>query len=146
MKYDDVSWHSGGKDFPKDLPQEAAATHIGMFVAWMVLNDLIGDEFQADWAEEIQMLKMRKISPGQFAWQYMDGKFSSIDLSEKGRMFADAYYQSEVGDNYLKAYGVAIKGDLSTEYLLPDTWQTYAKVSVLIDIAYQSWLEAQRSR
>jgi hypothetical protein len=36
MKYDDASWHFGG-EFPKDLPEEAAATHTGMFVAWAFL-------------------------------------------------------------------------------------------------------------
>ncbi|MDP3798207.1 MAG: hypothetical protein Q8R06_13840 [Polaromonas sp.] len=38
MKYDDASWYFDGKGFPKDLPQKAAATHIGMFVAWMALD------------------------------------------------------------------------------------------------------------
>ncbi|WP_441328174.1 DUF7832 domain-containing protein [Mesorhizobium album] len=33
MKYDDASWHSGG-NFPRELPPEAGATHIAMFVAW----------------------------------------------------------------------------------------------------------------
>lgn len=102
----------------------------------MVLNDLIGDEFKEDWVEKIQMLKTTKISPGEFVLQCMDRKFSSFDLSKKGRMFADAYYQSEVDDNYLKAYGAAIRGDLFSEYLLPDTWQTYAKVATVIDIAF----------
>lgn len=39
MKYDDASWHVGG-DFPKELPPEAGATHIGMFAAWCMLNGL----------------------------------------------------------------------------------------------------------
>jgi hypothetical protein len=41
MKYDDATWHSGG-DFPKDLPAEAGATHIGMFVSWGV-SDAVGN-------------------------------------------------------------------------------------------------------
>ncbi|MGN6118448.1 MAG: DUF7832 domain-containing protein, partial [Rhodanobacter sp.] len=41
MKYDDASWHYGG-DFPKDLPDEAGATHTGMFVAWALLSGLAG--------------------------------------------------------------------------------------------------------
>ncbi|WP_265102660.1 hypothetical protein [Acinetobacter sp. 'aerobic (ED)'] len=40
MKYDDASWHYGG-DFPADLPQEAGATHIGMFLTWMLLQTLL---------------------------------------------------------------------------------------------------------
>jgi hypothetical protein len=30
MKYDDASWHAG-EDFPKDVPEDAGATHTGMF-------------------------------------------------------------------------------------------------------------------
>jgi hypothetical protein len=34
MKYDDVSWHNSAAEYPKDMRDEAAATHTGMFVAW----------------------------------------------------------------------------------------------------------------
>ncbi len=142
MKYDDASWHSDAANFPKDEPPKSGATHIGMFVTWMVLNGFASDELMADWSEQVQMLKPRQVTPGQFVWQYMDGQFSSFDLSEKGRLFADAYYRAEAGDNYLKAYETAVKGGLSTEYLLPDTWETYAKVSAVVDAAYQSWSAA----
>jgi hypothetical protein len=139
VKLDDASWHSGAKDFPKALPPEAGSTHIGMFVTWMVINDLVSNEFKADWPDEIRRLMAKQITPGQFVWQYMDGQLSSVDLSEQGQRFAEAYYHPEIGDSYLKSYEATIKGDLPSEYLLPDTWQTFAKVSVVIDAAYQSW-------
>jgi hypothetical protein len=40
MKYDDSSWHYGGDVFPEDLPPEAGGTHIGMFLAWAIMNYL----------------------------------------------------------------------------------------------------------
>lgn len=42
MKYDDASWHVGG-EFPKELPPQAGATHIGMFAAWCMLAGLAGE-------------------------------------------------------------------------------------------------------
>ena len=51
MKYDDASWHWGG-DFPKDLLNEAGATHIAMFLVWCILNELGGEEI-LDEEEEI---------------------------------------------------------------------------------------------
>jgi hypothetical protein len=33
MKYDDALWHYEG-DYPKKLPNENAAIHIGMFITW----------------------------------------------------------------------------------------------------------------
>lgn len=42
MKHDDYTWHLEG-DFPADLPSEAAATHIGMFLAWAIHAGCVSD-------------------------------------------------------------------------------------------------------
>ena len=42
MTYDKADWHYGG-DFPSDLKPEDGATHIGMFLAWIIENDLISE-------------------------------------------------------------------------------------------------------
>ncbi len=34
-KFDDASWHSGGDDFPEDLPEDNGATHIGFILTWL---------------------------------------------------------------------------------------------------------------
>jgi len=60
MKYDDASWHYGG-DFPKDLPNEAGATHIAMFVAWCLLNGLAGEIHTDDFPEEFELLKPQQL-------------------------------------------------------------------------------------
>ena len=137
MKYDDASWHFDADDFPKDLPQLAGATHIGMFVAWAVFNELMSDEFATDFSEQVQELKSRLITPGQFVWEFMEGKFSEYDLSEKGRVFAKNYYTTKDVNNYLAIYELKIKANLVSEYLIPDTWETYEKVSAIINEAYQ---------
>lgn len=136
MKYDDASWHFDAEDFPKNLPQSAGATHIGMFVTWAVLNGLMSDEFTIDFSEQIQKLKSRQINPGQFVWQYMEGKFSDYDLSEKDRVFANIYYTEKSANNYLASYESSFKGNLVSEYLISDTWETYEKVSAIINRAY----------
>lgn len=43
MSYDRADWHYGG-DFPSDLPDEAGSTHIGMFIAWAIMQDLAGPD------------------------------------------------------------------------------------------------------
>lgn len=141
MKYDDASWHFTAKDFPSDLPQSAGATHIGMFVVWAVLNQLMSEEFNSDFVETIPKLQLRQITPGQFVWSFMEGKFSSQDLSETGNAFAAYYYKSENphSDSYLKFYESRIKGLLTSEYLLPDSWGTFDAVSLALDQAFQVW-------
>ena len=40
MAIDNANWHYGGDGFPEDLPPEAGGTHIGMFLAWAIINHL----------------------------------------------------------------------------------------------------------
>jgi hypothetical protein len=138
MKYDDASWHFEASDFPRELPQSAGATHIGIYVAWVIFNGLASDDFQNDFANQIQDLKARQITPGDFVWRFMEGKFSDNDLSDDGKSFTDSYYVA----GYLKDFGSKIKENLVSEYMAPDTWDTYQRVSADIDHAYQEWVDS----
>ncbi len=39
MAFDKMDWHA--VTFPDSIPYENAGTHIGMYLAWLVNNDLI---------------------------------------------------------------------------------------------------------
>src|SRR3977135_3504612 len=90
LKYDDASWHSGGK-FPKGLPETAGGTHTGMFVAWGFLSGLAGPIHIEDLPEDIPKLKGRVLTPGQFFLDDCDGKFTDEDLTDEGNAFAAHY-------------------------------------------------------
>ncbi len=144
MKYDDATWHSGAKDFPRGLASQSAATHIGMFVAWAIDNNLMSHEFIDDFAEQIQALKLRQLMPGEFVWKFMEGKFSEHDLNTQGQNFAAAYYRSEQPPSFLTDYEKTNSGDLKSEYLLPDDWVTYEKNRILIDQRFSNWCITQK--
>ena len=95
MKYDDASWHYGG-DFPSNLPNEAGATHIGMFVAWCILNELGGEIHLEDFPEELDKLKERKLKPGAWFIAACDEKFTDEDLSEKEKRQLFGLLKSEI--------------------------------------------------
>lgn len=135
MKYDDASWHYGG-DFPDDLPDEAGGTHIGMFVAWCVLNGLGGDIHTED-PEEIADLKNRKITPGAWFLAACDGKFTDEDLSPEGNSFAQRYYEGDSA-KYMDAYTLISDEDQESLYHTPDTWATYDALSGFIANAYEN--------
>ena len=42
MAYDKTDWHYGG-DYPENLPSKNGGTHIGMFLAWAINNNLEGE-------------------------------------------------------------------------------------------------------
>lgn len=137
MKYDDASWHSGGK-FPEDLPPEAGATHTGMFVAWALLSGLAGDIHIEDFPESIQMLRDRTVTPGAFFLSSCDGKFTDEDLNDEGNAFTASYFDFETG-KYLTDYGDKLGRDLPELYYVADTWDNFDLLKPIIDQRYADW-------
>lgn len=80
MKYDDASWHYGGT-FPKHLPNEAGATHIGIFLAWMLINNLAGEELEEDAESELAQPKDRTLTGAQFLMTVLDEKLTDQEFT-----------------------------------------------------------------
>lgn len=137
MKYDDASWHYGG-DFPQDLPNEAGATHAGMFLAWALLNSLGGSRHVNDFPDDVAKLKAREVTPGKFFLSVCDGKLTDEDLNADGNGFAAAYFDLQSG-GFIGDYIDALTDDLPSVYHAPDTWESYDQLAPAIDSAYQEW-------
>jgi len=149
-KYDDASWHYGG-DFPAELPQENGATHIGLFLAWCINNNLIS-QFQIEESpEDIDLVLNRKISGRDFILNNCDEKLTSEDLNDLGNAFAEDYYDGE-GDfsqktssylqDFTKAtelYFEAFKLENKTAYHIEDSWDFYDGFAELLDIRFNQW-------
>lgn len=137
MKYDDASWHYGG-DFPIDLPDEAGATHTGMFVAWAILADLGGDLHLKEFPQHVENLRSRSVTPGQFFLDACDGKFTDDDLNDEGNAFAREYYDAQLGA-FLNDYERVLLKDLPSLYHVPDTWATFDRLRPTLDKRLRSW-------
>jgi hypothetical protein len=135
MKYDDASWHYGG-DFPTDLPQEAGATHIGMFVAWALLSGLGGEIHTEDFPEDVPSLESRKLTPGAFFIASCDGKFTDEDLNEEGNAFANDYFEN---GPYISDYEAVVGAGLPSLYHAEDSWGNFERVKHSIDQRLQAW-------
>jgi len=144
VKYDDASWHYGGT-YPADLSDEAAATHIGMFVAWCVLNGYVDDEVAEDLAGELDGLTARTTTPGEFLIESMDEKFVSDDLTGEGDAFTNAYYQGKDNDSrYVDDYLAVFDTTVADIYRVPDTWETFDRIAPRITERYGDWVAAER--
>lgn len=141
MKYDDASWHYGG-NFPEDLPEEAGATHIGMFVAWLLLVDLGSSTHCEDFPEELAELQSRKVTPAEFFLEVCDEKFTSDDLNAEGNAFAQSYYQPEDAP-YLADYETILCNNLPSIYHVADTWENFDLLKPILDKRLQSWRRAK---
>ena len=142
MKYDDASWHYGG-DFPEGLPEEAAATHIGMFVAWAMLNGFAGSIHTDDFPGMLATLKGRELTPGAWFLQACDGKFTDEDLNDEGNAFTRSYYADDSGlrtgaEGYLADYESTFPAS-DDLYSVPDSWASYDQIAPRISKRMSKW-------
>lgn len=139
MKFDDASWHYGGK-FPKGLPKENGGTHIGMFLTWIIEHDLISRAHLESSREEVELVRTKKMTGREFLFAVCDEKFTDEDLAPLGRKFTRAYFDDgKYIDHYLKTFGVKDDGSV---YTVKDTWENYALLRPHLERAFARWAKA----
>jgi hypothetical protein len=132
LKYDDASWHYGGK-FPKGSPQEYGGTHIALFMKWCFAQGWVGELHRLEEPEDTQRVIDGRLSATEFLFKYCDGKFTNEDLSDEGNAFAAQYYGSEglyLGD-YEKHFGKLM-------YVAPEGAHDFAKFSSIVEARRRS--------
>ena len=138
---DRMDWHYGG-DFPEGLPTENGGTHIGMYLAWVINNDLIGEMHLEDASESILAVKNRQITGRDFLIQECDEKFWNDDLNEEGLAFTNYYYSDDSGMKlYIQDYEQILSNEVESTYYVEGTWNNYDKIARVIDIRYKEWKE-----
>lgn len=142
---DRIDWHSGG-DFPDNLPEVNGGTHIGMYLTWIIQNNLIGQMHRDDSAEAIQKVLSRQMTGRDFLVDMCDEKFWDEDLNEEGIAFTNYYYQADSTDtfkNYVDDYCEALAQDVESIFEIEDTWANYDKLKPLIDKKYSDWKKSK---
>lgn len=132
MKYDDASWHYGGR-FPKGLPKKNGGTHIGMFLTWIIERGLVSAEHVANSARELARVRARRMTGTAFLFAMCDEKLTDQDLSAEGNRFTRKYFDDAYIDDYLRTFGVKDDGSV---YTVEDTWPNYDRLRPAIDRAY----------
>jgi hypothetical protein len=100
--YDKAKYHYDG-DYPDDLPTEQAFVHTGMFLGWILDNDLYDQEFWEDSAGYIASFKLRELTGAQVYKYACDGVLTEEELNDEGNVFAHDYFDFERG-KYLSDY------------------------------------------
>lgn len=140
MKYDSAAWHYNGY-FPKELPPEAGATHIGMFLAWAISKDLISDKHSENFNEDLESVRKREITGRDYLIKNCSSQLSEEDLSEIGQGFAFDFYCDDEGyKEYIEIYDKTFCKKLASFYEVRDSWDNFDKIKVLIDKSFQKWM------
>lgn len=130
--YDKAKWHFGG-EFPEDLDDFQGYVHTGMFLGWLIDNDLVSDEFKSDHAEEIKQFKQQKLTGAQMFERCCDGVLMVEDVSELGNRFVLPYFDFDTGQ-YLGDYEKTLAENLASLYHVSDNWDNYKKLNQVLKV------------
>lgn len=138
---DRMDWHYGG-DYPENLPTENAGTHIGMFLTWIIENDLIGELHRDDSTEDLEKVKKRQMTGRDFLIKNCDEKFWEDDLNDVGNEFVKYYYNTESSDDspnfYTDYTDILAIGDIGI-YEVENSWENYDKLKNILTKRFKEW-------
>lgn len=132
---DRIDWHQT-EDFPKNVPLENGGTHIGMYLNWIIENNLIGEIHLTESTNALEDVKARKITGRDFLIEYCDGKFWEEDLNEIGLEFTKDYYLT---DKYFTDYADTLDSNEDSVYEYKNSWDNYGKLKIVIDNRFKDW-------
>src|SRR5688572_15986580 len=135
--YDKAKWHYEG-DFPEDLDDFQGYVHTGMFLGWLIDQDLVSNRFKKEYPEQIKLFKQRELTGAQVYQQALDGILMLEDISEIGNRFGIYYFNMDNGE-YLMDYENMLGTNLPSLYHVPDTWENYFKLKELLDSKFEEW-------
>jgi hypothetical protein len=150
MAFDRMDWHYGG-DYPKGLPTENGGTHIGMFLAWIIANDLVGEMHREESKAALKKLLKREITGRDFLIELCDEKLWADDFNEQGLAFAKDYYESDTAfakeySYYLQdycdvfnAHAAANGFEFESTYHIENTWENVDRLTPILDKRYAQW-------
>ena len=139
LEFDDWHWHTEGA-FPKGQAPEQGYVHIGMFLAWLIEHDMLGPKWVARTGTQPEIASIREAAVSPCALRdKTGGRLSSDMMTLEGASFAGAYYAPQYG---YTADWRWVFGKPADKYAVPESWETYERIAVVIDMRYKSWVKS----
>ena len=132
--YDKAKHHFLG-NFPQILPIEQAYVHIGMYMGWVINQELYSEFFEDEASTEIIRFTRREL-PCTILSEIWDGYLGNDLFNEEGNEFTRSYYQS---GQYLEDYQEVLAKDLPSVYHVSDTWENFDRLSVRLNERLTEW-------
>ena len=134
--YDKAKYHFETVD-DYGLPEIHAYIHTGLYLGWLIENNLLDEEFIDDFGEEIPKFIAREITAPEL-FSIWDGVLIDDMLSDEGNEFSIHYFDFDKGQ-YLEDYNKALVKDLPSEFHVNDTWDNYEIVKNFVTRRYIEW-------
>ncbi|QEY24090.1 DUF7832 domain-containing protein [Neisseria animalis] len=141
--YDHILFHTE-EDYPAGLPEENAATHIGMYFQWAASQGLVNPVWQSapETAADFAAMQQGSFSGAQFVLKHMGGAITPDDFTDVGQWFTEFYYDDEE-DGYgafMEDYVAALDTpSLGSIYHVADTPENFAALAPVFQTAFNRW-------
>jgi hypothetical protein len=139
--YDKAKWHFDG-NFPAELEIFQGYIHTGMFLGWLIDNNMVNAELAQDIEADIAAFKKRELTGSQIFESQLDGVLMLENINETGNRFALHYFDFDSGQ-FLEDYETTLADDLLTMYHVKDTWENYHKLKPVLDRRFAEWKKGQ---
>ena len=141
MAFDKMEWHAC--TFPDSIPYENAGTHIGMYLAWLICNDYIQEDWLEEFSDAIDKVKNRDMTGRDLLVECLDETLPEDIVTEEALEFTGEYYDSHYIDDYNEALSEKQPDSEFAVYLHEDTWENYDKVEPVINRRFEEWRESE---
>ena len=121
MAFDKMDWHA--VTFPDSIPYENAGTHIGMYLAWLVNNEMIQKEWYDDFSDEFERVKNRDMSGRDMLMECFDETLLEDLMTDEALEFTSDYYDSAYVDDYAQVLSGEDTDSEFAVYLHEDSWE-----------------------
>lgn len=141
--FDKAKWHYEG-DFPQELNVFQAYVPTGMFVAWVIKNDLSSKRSRKEDALDIELVKRDEMTGAQFFRKNWDGVLTSNELSDEADAFAREYLNIHNDVYTATDFAEVLAAGLPTIYHVQDTIENYGIIEPVISERYRVWKRDKR--
>ena len=140
--YEDVYSRYAAQKNPQDFTPEDesiiweyASNHIAMFLTWVIDNGFYG-EIHNEVADDIQLVKERKMTGAEFLAKHCDYRLSDEDFSPEILPFVECYYFQKYIRQYNKLFSRKAMTPLHSS---PFSWEDYRLIAKRITRNYKIW-------
>lgn len=125
-----------GTEFPDEVSLDQAYLHMGIFMGWVIKNDLYSDDYEDEYGSQIIHFVNNEISPIILA-ESLDGIIEYSLFKEILKPFVRHYY---VSGQYLKDYKETLSVNLDSMFHVQDNRDNFNQMKIIISNRYKSWL------
>lgn len=141
MHYDHISFHLD--NFPKNLPPQHAAHHIGYYFSWAVSQNL--HSYAVTTLSNFLLLKSNNISGTTFILSELGGGIDETCFNDLGNHFTQFYYDDDEDGygHFLSDYFLTLNIHTQEEfYNINDNLEIQNKLNITFQNAFDRWKQS----